>query len=337
MSFDLTVAWALLLAFAVYVYVVLDGFDLGIGILYPFFPDKEDRDLMMNTVAPVWDGNETWLVLGGGGLFAAFPLAYAIIMPATYPLIIAMLLGLVFRGVAFEFRWRASTAFSRWFWDWAFIGGSVVAALTQGMILGTLLQGIEVDGRAYGGGFFDWLTPFTLLCGVAVVTGYGLLGATWLNWRVEGDIQRRVRAFAKVLSFATAGFIGAVSLATPFLEQAYFDRWFEWPAILQVSPIPLLVIGLVLLLARTLYTERGDWLPFIITLSLFGLCFLGLGVSMWPYVIPTEVTLWDAASPYKSQLFMFVGAAVLVPIILGYTAYAYWVFRGKMQHGEGYH
>ncbi|SHJ54295.1 cytochrome bd-I ubiquinol oxidase subunit 2 apoprotein [Palleronia salina] len=336
-SFDLTVAWALLLAFAVYVYVVLDGFDLGIGILYPFFPRKEDRDLMMNTVAPVWDGNETWLILGGGGLFAAFPLAYAIIMPAVYPLIIAMLLGLIFRGVAFEFRWRAGNKFSKRFWDAAFIGGSTVAALTQGMILGTLLQGIEVDGRAYGGGWWDWLTPFTLLTGVAVVCGYALLGATWLNWRVDGELQHKVRVLARVFGFATMGFIGAVSLATPFLEPAYFERWFSWPQILEVSPIPILVVGLTLWLAKELFDERNDWAPFFITLGLFGLCFLGLGVCMWPYVIPTSVTLWDAASPYSSQLFMFVGAIVLVPLILVYTAYAYWVFRGKLKVGDGYH
>ncbi|WOI55454.1 cytochrome d ubiquinol oxidase subunit II [Palleronia sp. LCG004] len=336
-SFDLTIAWALLLAFAVYVYVVLDGFDLGIGILYPFFPEKQDRDLMMNTVAPVWDGNETWLVLGGGGLFAAFPMAYAIIMPAVYPLVIAMLLGLVFRGVAFEFRWRAAGRFAEWFWDGAFIGGSLVAALTQGMILGTLLQGIEVDGRAYGGGWLDWLTPFTMLCGVAVVCGYALLGACWLNWRVAGPAQHRIRVLARTFGFATVGFIGAVSLATPFLEQSYFERWLAWPQILEVSPVPIVVVGLALWLAKELFDERNDWMPFAISLALFGLCFVGLGLSMWPYVIPPEVTLWDAASPESSQLFMFVGAVILVPIILAYTIYAYWVFRGKLGHGDGYH
>ena len=336
-SLDLTVAWALLLAFAVYVYVVLDGFDLGIGILYPVFPAKEDRDLMMNTVAPVWDGNETWLVLGGGGLFAAFPLAYSIIMPALYPPIIAMLLALVFRGVAFEFRWRANSAFTRRFWDWAFIGGSTVAALAQGITLGALLQGIDVDGRQYGGGWWDWLTPFTVICGLAVVAGYGLLGACWLNWKTSGELRDKSRHIARLLGFVTVGFIGIVSLWTPFLEAAYFQRWFAWPEILQVSPIPVLVAGFIVLLARELYNEANDWMPFVLVLGLFGLCFVGLGVSMWPYVIPTEVTIYDAASPYKSQLFMFVGAVVLVPLILGYTAYAYYVFRGKMEKGEGYH
>ncbi|QFU09894.1 Cytochrome bd-I ubiquinol oxidase subunit 2 [Rhodobacteraceae bacterium THAF1] len=336
-SIDLTIAWAILLAFAVYVYVILDGFDLGIGILYPAFPAKEDRDLMMNTVAPVWDGNETWLVLGGGGLFAAFPMAYAIIMPALYPPIIAMLLALVFRGVAFEFRWKAASDFSRRFWDWAFIGGSTVAALSQGIILGALLQGIEVDGRAYGGGWLDWLTPFSVTCGVAVIFGYGLLGACWLNWRTTGYMREQSRYIARMLGFVTVAFIGIVSLWTPFLEQEYFQRWFAWPSILQVLPIPALVIGFVFMLGRELYNEANDWMPFVLTLGLFGLCFLGLGVCMWPYIIPTEVTMFEAASPFKSQLFMFVGAIILIPIILAYTIYAYWVFRGKLEHGEGYH
>lgn len=336
-SLDLTIAWAMLLAFAVYVYVALDGFDLGIGILYPLFPHKEDRDLLMNTVAPVWDGNETWLVLGGGGLFAAFPLAYAIIMPAVYPLIILMLLALIFRGVAFEFRWRAGRRFTERFWDAAFIGGSTMAALTQGMILGALLQGIEVSGREYAGGWWDWLTPFTVLTGVAVVVGYALLGACWLNLKTEGDVQAKARGLARVFGLATVGFIGAVSLATPFLEQEYFQRWFGWPQMLEVAPVPVLVLLLILWLGRALFREGRDWLPMVITLALFGLCFVGLGICMWPYVIPTSVTLTEAAAPFSSQLFMFVGAIVLVPIILSYTAFAYWVFRGKITHGEGYH
>lgn len=338
MAIDLTLAWALLLAFAVFTYVVLDGFDLGLGILYPFFPKKQDRDLMMNSVAPVWDGNETWLVLGGGGLFAAFPLAYAIILPATYPLIIAMLLALIFRGVAFEFRWRAGRPFSAWVWDGAFIGGSTLAALCQGMILGTLLQGIEVEGRAYAGGWWDWLTPFTLLCGVSVVAGYALLGACWLNIKTEGAIQARARVAARVAGLATVAGIVGVSAATPFLETAYFERWLAWPGILEVAIVPVLVAALTLWLARALTSGKGpDWLPMLLALGLFLLCFAGLGVSMWPYVIPPAVTLQDAAAPESSQMFMFVGAVVLVPIILAYTAYAYWVFRGKLDPDEGYH
>lgn len=336
-SFDLTVAWALLLAFATFVYVVLDGFDLGIGILYPLFPQKRDRDLMMNSVAPVWDGNETWLILGGGGLFAAFPMAYAIILPAVYPAVIAMLLALIFRGVAFEFRWKAQRRFSVRAWDLAFIVGSTIAALAQGIVLGTILQGIEVDGRTYGGGWWDWLTPFTLICGLGVVAGYALMGACWLNWKLEGPIQHRVRIAARAAGLATIGFIVLVSALTPTLEAEYWQRWFAYPQILVAAPVPVLVGLLSLALARTLFAEGRDWLPFLLVVALFGLCFVGLGISMWPFVIPTEVTIWEAASPFKSQLFMFVGAIVLVPIILGYTVFAYWVFRGKLDPEEGYH
>ncbi|MEM7693418.1 MAG: cytochrome d ubiquinol oxidase subunit II [Pseudomonadota bacterium] len=334
-SINLTVAWAILLALAIFIYVALDGFDLGLGILYPFYPETRDRDLIMNSVAPVWDGNETWLVLGGGGLFAAFPLAYAIIMPALYPPIIAMLLALVFRGVAFEFRWR--TVRWKWAWDFAFIGGSTVASFTQGVILGALLQGITVDGRAYGGAWWDWLSPFSLVCGFAVVAGYGLLGATWLNLKTDGEVQDKSRRLAWIFGLATVGFIVLVSLFTPYLDAGYFDRWLSWPNILYVAPVPFLVALLTVLLFRALRSHENDLWPFVIALSLFFVTFCGLGVSMWPYIIPTEVTIYDAASPYKSQLFMFVGAVVLVPIILGYTAYAYWVFRGKLDPDEGYH
>ena len=336
-SFDLTIAWALLLAFATFVYVVLDGFDLGIGILYPFFPEKSDRDLMMNSVAPVWDGNETWLILGGGGLFAAFPLAYAIILPAVYVPIIVMLLALIFRGVAFEFRWRSQRRFSARAWDMSFICGSVVAALMQGIILGTLLQGIEIDGRAYGGGWWDWLTPFTLVVGLGVVAGYALMGACWLNWKLEGAVQQRVKKAAQLSGLLSLGFIALVSALTPTLEAAYWMRWLSFPQILFVVPVPLLTGLIGYVLARSLYKGGHDWLPMLMVVLLFLLCFVGLGISIWPYIIPTEVTIWQAASPYKSQLFMFVGAIVLVLIILAYTGFAYWVFRGKLDPEDGYH
>ena len=331
----LAYSWAILLAVAVFIYVVLDGFDLGIGILYPFFPEKSDRDLMMNSVAPVWDGNETWLVLGGGGLFAAFPMAYAILMPALYVPIIGMLLALVFRGVAFEYRWRTK----RWlkYWDFAFICGSVLAALFQGISLGALLQGIEVDGRNYGGGWWDWLSPFTVLTGLAVVVGYGLLGATWLNMKTEGAIQARVRKLALIFGLGTLGFIGAVSLATPWLEASYYQRWFEVPGLFVTVPMPIAIGVIALLMFRSLRIHKHDHRPFILSLILFALCFAGLGISMFPYLIPTQVTILDAATPYNSQIFMFVGACVMIPIILAYTAYAYWVFRGKMDPDEGYH
>lgn len=328
-------SWAFLLAAAVFIYVVLDGFDLGLGILYPFFPRKDDRDLLMNTVAPVWDGNETWLVLGGGGLFAAFPMAYGIIMPALYAPIIAMLLALIFRGVAFEYRWRTR----RWLkhWDRAFIGGSVVAAFAQGVALGALLQGIEVEGRAYAGGWFDWFSPFSFITGLAVVTGYGLLGATWLIMKTEGEVQAEARRLAWGFGLGTIAFIAIVSLFTPYLETAYFERWFSFPGVLFAAPVPVAVAAIALLLFRSLNVHQHEYRPFLLALVLFALSFVGLGVSMYPYIIPTEVTILDAATPFRSQIFMFVGAVVLIPVILAYTGYAYWVFRGKVDPAEGYH
>ncbi|MEM6775410.1 MAG: cytochrome d ubiquinol oxidase subunit II [Pseudomonadota bacterium] len=332
---DVSVVWAGILVLAVFIYVVLDGFDLGIGILFAFFPEKRDRDLLMNSVAPVWDGNETWLVLGGGGLFAAFPMAYGILMTALYAPIIAMLLALVFRGVAFEYRWRTKR-WERW-WDRAFIAGSLVAALAQGIALGALLQGIEVNGRAYGGGWYDWLTPFSLLTGLAVIIAYTLLGACWLILKTEGEVRERARRIAKAAGAATVFMIGAVSVATPFLDTAYYQRWFELPMVFVLAPVPLTVAVLALLLARSLRGEGSDLRPFLLVLGLFALSFLGLCVSMWPYLIPTEVSIWEAAAPRSSQLFMLVGAVVLIPIILLYTAYAYWVFRGKLDPERGYH
>ncbi len=330
---DLTVIWAFIIAFAVFMYVVMDGFDLGIGILFPSFAVGSERDQAMNAIAPVWDGNETWLVLGGGGLLAAFPLAYAILMPATYPLIIAMLLGLVFRGVAFEFRWRDPR--HRAFWDFAFSAGSFVAALTQGMILGAILQGVTVDGRAYAGSWFDWLTPYTLLTGVGVVVGYAMLGATFLTIKVEGRGEDHAFRLANIFGIATIVLLVAVSLATPFLARQYWERWFEWPSILFASQVPLLTAILFFAYFHAL-RKRRTYRPFVIALGIFLLGMVGLGVSIWPYVVPDSVTIWDAAAPERSQIFMLVGVAIILPVILAYTAWAYWVFRGKV--GEhGYH
>lgn len=330
---DLTVIWAFVIAFGIGAYVVMDGFDLGIGILFPFFRVGKERDQAMNAIAPVWDGNETWLVLGAGGLLAAFPLAYAIILPALYAPLIAMLLGLVFRGVAFEFRWRDPR--HRPWWDGGFFLGSLVAALMQGITLGALLQGITIEGRAYAGGWWDWLTPFSLLTGVSVVVGYALLGSAWLIWKSEGALQRDARRFARLSAPALLAAIAAVSLATPFLDEKYFERWFDYPGLLVALPMPLLVAATAVALWRSLGGSR-DWLPFLLSLSLFLLTMVGLGISIWPDVIPGRVSIWEAAAPEQSQLFMLIGAAVLIPIILAYTAWSYWVFRGKVGD-EGYH
>ncbi|MEO9601653.1 cytochrome d ubiquinol oxidase subunit II [Parasphingorhabdus sp.] len=330
---DLTIIFAFIIAFAVFAYVVMDGFDLGIGILFPAFDVGEERDQAMNSIAPVWDGNETWLVLGGGGLLAAFPLAYAIILPATYPLIIVMLLGLVFRGVAFEFRWRDPA--HRRFWDFTFTGGSLAAAFSQGMILGALLQGVTVVDRAYAGSWFDWLTPYSILTGLGTVAGYALLGSTWLIWKTEGRTQDQAYRLAKVATVATLALMAAVSLYTPFLEGQYWQRWFTMPNILFASQVPLLVIILSFFLFRGLF-KRREASPFLLSLGLFALGMAGLGISMFPYIVPNQITIWDAAVPERSQIFMLVGVGLTLPLILGYTAWAYWVFRGKVGTG-GYH
>lgn len=334
MAFDLPFFWAAIIAFAVLAYVVLDGFDLGIGILFPSLRGDAERDLAINTVAPVWDGNETWLVLGGGGLLAVFPLAYSVVMPALYAPLIVMLLGLVFRGVAFEFRWR--TRRGKFLWDWSFAGGSIAAAFAQGIALGALVQGIPVADRAYAGGWWDWLTPFSLLTGLALVVGYALLGATWLVMKTTGPVRARAVVAARRAGLGTLALIGAVSLWTPFLDPIYLERWFAWPTAVFCGVVPLLVLGAAALLFRGL-AGRSDTAPFLAAQAIFVLCFAGIGISFFPYIVPTSVTIWEAAGPPESLAFLMVGAVVLVPVILAYTGYAYWVFRGKIDPDEGYH
>jgi cytochrome d ubiquinol oxidase subunit II len=333
-ALDLPFIWAGLIAFAVLAYVVLDGFDLGVGILFPFFPDRRDRDVMTNTIAPVWDGNETWLVLGGGGLMAVFPLAYATVLPALYMPLILMLLGLIFRGVAFEFRFRTK----RWrpFWDWGFAIGSTVAAAMQGIALGALVQGIDIEGRQYAGGWWDWLTPFSILTGAAVVIGYALLGACWLNLKTTGTLQEEARRHALLAGIGTLLLIGAVSLWTPFLEPLYFQRWFAWPTAIFSGIVPLLLAGAAFLMWDGLRTGK-HLQPFLAALGLFVLSYAGLGISFYPYIVPGALTFEEAAAPDESLGFLLVGALVLVPLILAYTGYAYWVFRGKIDPEEGYH
>ena len=316
----LTVIWAGLIAFAVLAYVLLDGFDLGVGILFTAERREEDRDVMLNSIAPVWDGNETWLVFGGGGLFAMFPLAYAVILPALYPAIIAMLLALVFRGVSFEFRFSAVSNRGRVWWDRAFCAGSTLAAFCQGLVLGGLLQGIRVQDRAYAGGWWDWLTGFTVVCGVAVVVGYALQGACWLIWRCDGLLQQRARQYGRALAVAMLGFIVVVSLWTPLLNPVFVDRWFSWPGIVLTSPVPILVVLVGWLFWRGL-SRRHDATPLLCTQAWFVLCYAGLGISLWPMIAPPDITIWNAAAPPSSQAFLLVGGVVLIPIILGYTGY----------------
>jgi cytochrome d ubiquinol oxidase subunit II len=333
MNVDLTVVWAGIILFAIAMYVVMDGFDLGIAILFTRFQVGIERDTAMNSIAPVWDGNETWLVLGGGGLMAAFPLAYAIILPALYAPMIAMLLGLVFRGVAFEFRWRDPAHRARW--DAGFCIGSIVATFAQGVTLGALIQGIKISGRAYAGGYWDWITPFSVLTGVSLVIGYALLGACWLIWKTSGAVHAEARRFAKALTPGLLAAIAAVSVYTPFLDAKYYQTWFTWPGIAALAVMPLGVAAIGLMLYRRI-GKGHDFMPFALTLSLFGLSLLGLAISMWPDVIPNRLSIWDAAAPQSSQIFMLAGTCVLMPLILAYTTWAYWVFRGKVAQ-DGYH
>jgi len=336
MGIDLSVIWFVIIVFATLMYIVMDGFDLGIGILFPTTQDADDRDVMVNSVAPVWDGNETWLVLGGAALFGAFPLAYAVIIDAlTIPLTL-MLIGLIFRGVAFEFRFKATPA-HRPFWDKAFIGGSILATFSQGVVVGAVINGFSVTGRSYSGGPFDWFTLFNLFCGIGLTVAYALLGATWLVMKSENPLQSRMRRVSKQLLLALLGIIAVISLWTPMAHQSIADRWFSLPNLYFLLPVPLLVLVLSGGLWKTLNNTHSHNTPFVLTLGLIFLGFSGLGISIWPYIIPPSITLWQAAAPPQSQGFMLVGALLIIPIILVYTFWSYYVFRGKVQHGEGYH
>ena len=330
----LPIIWAAILATAVIMYVILDGFDLGLGILFTTTREESYRDDMMSSIAPFWDGNETWLVLGGGGLLAAFPLAYSIIMPALYIPVILMLLALILRGVAFEFRWAAKPHHRAW--DWAFAGGSIVAAFAQGLVLGGLIQGITVEDRAFAGGNFDWLSPFSIMCGLGLVAGYGLLASCWLMLKTAGPVSAHARRLAPYFLIAVAGFAALVSLWTPLRFPHIWERWFSTPNIFFLWPLPLATAGLVLFVWRAI--GRGaDIGPFLGVIGIFLLCFAGLAISAYPYLIPASLDIWQAAAATSSLKFMLAGVALLLPMILGYTFFVYWTFRGKLREGEGYH
>ena len=333
-AYWLPLVWAALIGTAVALYVILDGFDLGLGILFQFEPKEKCRDLMMNSVAPFWDGNETWLVLGGGGLLVAFPLAYAVILPGLYLPILIMLLGLVFRGVAFEFRWAAKP--SHEFWDNAFSWGSIVATFMQGVVLGGYLQGIEVKDKAFAGGSLDWLAPFPLFTGVALLAGHALLGATWLVMKIDGPLAEDARGWAKKLLLAVLAIMAIISLWTPLAFERIAERWFAWPNILYLSPVPIATAIVAWACWRGLNTGR-EVMPFLCAVGLFLLGFLGLAISNVPYLVPPSITIWDAAAVPQSQIFTLIGVLVMLPVILGYTVFVYWTFRGKMREGEGYH
>ena len=327
---DLTVIWLGIIGLAVFMYVLLDGFDLGVGILFPFAPGEQARDDLMNSVAPVWDGNETWLILGGAGLLAAFPAVYAIYLPALYIGVFLLLAGLIFRGVAFEFRFKSSR--TRTFWNYAFAGGSLVATVAQGYVVGMYIVGFEVDGMTYVGGPLDWLTPFTTFTAVSLVLGYALLGATWGIMKTEGATQRWLYRVAPWLLAALIVCLLGISLWTPLAQERIAERWLDGWAYLW--PLPGLGAVAAVVLWRAL-RRRREILPFFCTLGIFVSTYLGLLASQWPYMVPPEITFRDAASSPEAQLFLLLGLLFLLPVIIGYTAWTYWVFRGKVQ--GGYH
>jgi cytochrome d ubiquinol oxidase subunit II len=333
-AYWLPVIAAAVIALAVAMYVVMDGFDLGVGILFPFFATESERDQMMNSVAPFWDGNETWLVLGGTGLFVAFPLAYSIVAPALYIPLFTMLLALVLRGVAFEFRWVAKPHHAKW--DIAFAAGSTLAAFAQGVMVAALLTGIKVGAGQFAGGPYDWLTPFGLTCGVGLVVGYALLGACWLVMKTAGGVEQSARRYAKPLLVAQGVFILIVSVWTPLLFNRIAERWFSSPGLLYLWPVPLVTAALVLACWRGL-SGRHPTAAFNSAVGLFIISFIGLMISTLPYLIPFSVTVWEAAAAPRSLTFILAGIAVLLPVIIGYTVFVYHTFRGKVRPGEGYH
>ena len=335
MIFDFVPLWTMILGLAVFFYVLLDGFDLGVGILYNFAPNTAARNLLMNSIAPIWDGNETWLVLGGLGLLAAFPLAFAIILPAVYFPILVMLLALVFRGVAFEFRFR--DAEHRTFWDHAFGYGSALATFAQGVVLGAFIQGFKVEGRHFTGGSFDCITPFSLFTGIALLFGYSLLGAGWLILKTEGQLQTQARNQARLCFLGTLAAVGIVSLWTPLVDGGIAQRWFSWPNIAFLSPVPVLTALFGILEWRAIADHKAELSPFIYAVLLFSLSYLGIAISLFPMIVPHHYDLWQAASSPDTQIFLGVGTLFLLPVILVYTGWSYWVFRGKVRADTGYH
>lgn len=330
---DLSLVWAAIIVVGVVMYVIMDGFDLGIGALFPWVRDEDNRSLMMASVAPVWDGNETWLVLGGVAIFAAFPRAYSTLLPALYLPIFLFLAGLIFRGVAFEFRHRAET--SRHLWNISFAAGSMLAAFAQGVILGSFIQGFDITGTTYTGGTFDWLTPFAIFTGFAMIVGYALLGATWLIMKTTGDFQEWCYGAAIKLAAGVLVAMAAVSLWTPLTDADIADRWFTWPQMLWLLPVPVVTALVFVGLWRSL-TKRNEIAPFVYSIVAYLLGFLGLAISLWPYIVPRHLTIWQAASTESSQGFLLIGALIMLPIILIYTGHNYWVFRGKTDRADGY-
>lgn len=324
--------FAVLLGFIILMYVVLDGFDLGIGILFPFTSNERERDTMMNSIAPVWDGNETWLVFGGAMLYGAFPKVYGLLLPILYMPIMLMLIALIFRGVSFEFRFKAKKTKS--IWNWTFSISSVAAAFLQGVILGAFVQGFPINESLITINKPDWLTPFSLCTGIALVCGYALLGATWMNIKSSGRLQRKMTHYARGLLVLVVLFLIFVSIWTPLHSEKIFHRWYSIPNVFLLSPLPLLTMIALYKIWKNLGTTH-QYKPFLYSIVVFLCAYIGIGVSVYPYLIPHQVTLWEAAAPDSTLLFILIGVVIMLPILLAYTAYAYYLFRGKSS--ENYH
>ncbi|MDM9594253.1 cytochrome d ubiquinol oxidase subunit II [Pseudomonas guariconensis] len=332
---DLSVIWGVIIAFGLMMYVIMDGFDLGLGILFPLISDSSERDVMMNTVAPVWDGNETWAVLGAAALYGAFPLAYSVILEALYLPLVLVLAGLIFRGVAFEFRFKAHPR-KRHLWDKAFIGGSVLATFFQGVAIGTYISGIPVQNRQFAGSALDWLAPFPLFCGVGLILAYALLGSTWLLIKTDGMLESRMRHYSRPLLYLLAMVIVVICAWTAWLHADIAQRWFagsHWIRSALIAGLAVLAVGVI---QKTL-RKRHSHLPFMGVVALVFLGYLGLAISIWPNIVPPSINLWQAAAPLTSQLFALMGALFIIPIILAYTFWSYHVFRGKVKAGDAYH
>lgn len=332
---DFSLIWFVIIVFATLMYVIMDGFDLGIGILFLFNKKLNERNIMINTIAPVWDGNETWLVLGGAGLYGAFPLAYSVITEALSIPLTAMLIGLIFRGVAFEFRFKAISK-HRKFWDQAFMYGSLLSTFCQGVVIGNFIYGFKVMDRAYAGSIMNWISPFTIFCGFGLIVAYMLLGSTWLIIKTENVLYDKMLKTTKFLIKLLILIIIIISVWTPLINKVILHRWFDLPNLLWLSIIPVMLFVFTFNILSAI-RNKPRYLPFILTLSILFLGLLGLGISIWPNIIPPSISIWEAASPIQSQSFMLIGSLLIIPIILSYTFWNYYIFCGKIQDHENFH
>ena len=329
---DLVIIWAGLVGLVMILYVILDGISLGVGLLFPTARDEKERDMLMGSIAPVWDANQTWLVFGGGAIFAAFPVVYGVLSSALYIPLVSFVGSLIFRGVAFEFRAHASR---KGVWNKAFFWGSLVAVFSQGLTLGGILAGIKVADGRFAGGAMDWLNPFSVMVGVALMPGYALLASTYLILKTTGPVQRRAYGQALWSGLAVLGFMAVVTVWTPWHYELVWVNWFAAPRIYFVWAFPLLGLLAAYKLIRSIKFKQ-EVMPLACSVALFLAGYLGLATSLYPFAIPPTVTIWQAASQRETMRFILWGTIIVLPLVIGYTSYSYAVFRGKVGE-EGYH